>query len=180
MKFLLQTALAPWACLSVVLIYFSLLLLLSDTQATKKPLLTQLPDIKVAQFYFERNFSKKCHFQIISDVQWWTKKFHPFLHSTNQEWMIFARIGDGSCYYLWNEICAGVARKCRTSRSQHVKTQVYLTDHLMITIIKRKRSRAHFNRERSKQILGRTTRWSDNHQLWKIDFWKDNMYLIMQ
>ena len=67
-----------------------------------------LPDIKVAQFYFERNFSKKCHFQIISDVQWWTKKFHPFLHSTYQEWMIFARIGDGSCYYLWNEICTGV------------------------------------------------------------------------
>ena len=67
-----------------------------------------LPDIKVAQFYFERNFSKKCHFQIISDVQWWTKKFHPFLDSTYQEWMIFAKIGDGSCYYLWNEICAGV------------------------------------------------------------------------
>ena len=53
-------------------------------------------------------FSKKCHFQIISDVQWWTKKFHPFLHSTYQECMIFARIGDGPCYYSWNEICAGV------------------------------------------------------------------------
>jgi hypothetical protein len=55
-----------------------------------------------------QKFSKKCHFQIISDVQWWTKKFHPFLHSTYQECMIFARIGDGPCYYLWNEICAGV------------------------------------------------------------------------
>ena len=22
--------------------------------------------------------------------------------------MIFAKIGDGPCYYLWNEICAGV------------------------------------------------------------------------
>ena len=53
-------------------------------------------------------FSKKCHFQIISDVQWWTKKNHPFLESTYQEWMSFAKIGDGPCYYLWNEICAGV------------------------------------------------------------------------
>ena len=44
-----------------------------------------LPDIKVAQFSFEENFPKKCHFQIISDVQWWTKKFHPFLDSTYQE-----------------------------------------------------------------------------------------------
>ena len=25
-----------------------------------------------------------------------------------QEWMIFARIEDVPCYYLWNEICAGV------------------------------------------------------------------------
>ena len=53
-------------------------------------------------------FSKKCHFQIISDVQWWTKKFHPFLHSTHQECMFFAKIENGPCYYLWNEICAGV------------------------------------------------------------------------
>ena len=71
-----------------------------------------LPDIKVAQFSFEmifvKFFPKKCHFQIISDVQWWTKKFLPFLNFTYQEWMIFAKIGDGSCYYLWNEICAGV------------------------------------------------------------------------
>ena len=44
-------------------------------------------------------FPKKCQFQIISDVQWWTKKFHPFLDSTYQEWMIFARIGDGPCNY---------------------------------------------------------------------------------
>ena len=55
-----------------------------------------------------QNFPKKCHFQIISHVQWWTKKFHPFLHSTYQECMIFARIGDGPCYYHWNEIYAGV------------------------------------------------------------------------
>ena len=44
-------------------------------------------------------FPKKCHFQIISHGQWWTKKFHPFLDSTYQEWMIFARIGDGPCNY---------------------------------------------------------------------------------
>ena len=114
-KFLLQTALAPWACLSVVLIYFSLLLLLSATRKlcwlnlslqiliTRYKSGTILSWNDICQF-----FSKKCHFQIISDVQWWTKKFHPFLDSTYQEWMIFAKIGDGSCYYLWNEICAGV------------------------------------------------------------------------
>ena len=44
-------------------------------------------------------FSKKCHFQIISDVQWWTKKFRPFLDSTYQEWIIFARSGDGPSNY---------------------------------------------------------------------------------
>ena len=37
-------------------------------------------------------FSKKCHFQIISDVQWWTKKFHPFLHSTYQEWRFLLKL----------------------------------------------------------------------------------------
>ena len=46
-----------------------------------------------------QNFPKKCHFQIISDVQWWTKKFHPFLDSTYQNCMIFAKMGDGPCNY---------------------------------------------------------------------------------
>ena len=55
-----------------------------------------------------QNFPKKCYFQIISHVQWWTKKFHPILHSTHQECMVFARIGDGPCHYHWNEIYAGV------------------------------------------------------------------------
>ena len=36
--------------------------------------------------------------------------FYPFLHSTYQECMIFARIGDGPCYYYLNEIYAGVSR----------------------------------------------------------------------
>ena len=64
-----------------------------------------LPDLKVDIW---QNLPKKCHFQIISHVQWWTKFFYPFLHSTHQECMIFARIGTGSCYYHWHEICAGV------------------------------------------------------------------------
>ena len=115
LKSLLQTALAPWASLSVELIFFSPLLLLSKTVSSRKlcwaHLWYLLPDIKVdrkcSNSLLRTNFSQKCHFQIISHGQWWTKKFHPFLDSTYQEWMIFAKIGDGSCYYLWNEICAG-------------------------------------------------------------------------
>ena len=53
---------------------------------------------------FQKNASFKLSL-MSNDEQ---KKNHPFLHSTYQEWMIFARIGDGSCYYLWNEICTGV------------------------------------------------------------------------
>ena len=64
-----------------------------------------LPDLKVDIW---QNLPKKCHFQIISHVQWWTI-FFPFLHSAYQECMNFAKIGDGPCYYHWNEICAGVA-----------------------------------------------------------------------
>ena len=63
-----------------------------------------LPDLKVDIW---QNLPKKCHFQIISHVQWWTN-FFPFLHSAYQECMNFAKIGDGPCYYHWNEICAGV------------------------------------------------------------------------
>jgi hypothetical protein len=74
-----------------------------------------LPDIQVEQLSFEEDvnsnltiFPKKCHIQIISHVQWWTKTFHQFLDSTDQECIIFAKIGDGPCYYHWNEIFAGV------------------------------------------------------------------------
>ena len=107
LKSLLQTALAPWASLSVELIFFSPLLLLSKTVSSRKlcwaHLWYLLPDIKVDRKWsnslLRTIFSQKCHFQIISHGQWWTKKFHPFLDSTYQEWMIFARIGDGSCNY---------------------------------------------------------------------------------
>ena len=116
LKSLLQTALAPWASLSVELIFFSPLLLLSKTVSSRKlcwaHLWYLLPDIKVDRKWsnslLRTIFSQKCHFQIISHGQWWTKKFHPFLDSTYQEWMIFAKIGDGPCYYLWNEVCTGV------------------------------------------------------------------------
>ena len=111
-KFCCRLHLLP-VLLSVVLILLSLLLLLSEAAASRKlcrvNLSYLLPDIEVAQFSLERNFSKKCCFQIISDVQWWTKKNHPFLHSTYQEWRSFVRIGDGPCYYLWNKIYAGVS-----------------------------------------------------------------------
>ena len=58
----------------------------------KKPLLTQSVILntryKSGTILFWDDtcqiFSKRCHFQIISDVQWWTKKNSPFLHSTNQ------------------------------------------------------------------------------------------------
>ena len=107
LKSLLQTALAPWASLSVELIFFSPLLLLSKTVSSRKlcwaHLWYLLPDIKVDRKWsnslLRTFFSQKCHFQIISHGQWWTKKFHPFLDSTYQEWMIFARIGDGPCNY---------------------------------------------------------------------------------
>ena len=107
LKSLLQTALAPWASLSVELIFFSPLLLLSKTVSSRKlcwaHLWYLLPDIKVDRKWsnslLRTIFSQKCHFQIISHGQWWTKKFHPFLDSTYQEWMIFARIGDGPCNY---------------------------------------------------------------------------------
>ena len=111
----LHLLLGQWACLSVVLIYFSLLLLLSATRKlcwlnlSLQILITRYKSGTILSWNdICQIFSKKCHFQIISDVQWWTKKFHPFLDSTYQEWMVFAKIGDDSCYYLWNEICAGV------------------------------------------------------------------------
>ena len=116
-KFLLHIALAPWAPLSRI--DNSLFTAVTKwSSSSKKTLLSQsvrlpnmlywLPDIKVAQFSFEEDVNSKCHFQIISHVQWWTKKCHPFLHSTYQECKIFARIGDDPCYYHWNEIYAGV------------------------------------------------------------------------
>ena len=118
-KFLLHIALAPWACLSVELTLLSLLLLLSEAAASRKlcwvNLSYWLPDIKVAQFSFEEDvnsyltkFSKQMP---LSNYLWcpmMNKKNHLFLYSTYQDCMIFAKIGDGSCWYLWNEICAGV------------------------------------------------------------------------
>ena len=41
-----------------------------------------LPDLKVDIW---QNLPKKCHFQIISHVQWWTNFFFLFLHSAYQE-----------------------------------------------------------------------------------------------
>ena len=91
-------------------------LLLSETATSTKTLLSQSV-ILITRYksgaillstHIWQNFPKKCHFHIISEVQWWTKKFHPFLDSTYQKWMIFAKIGDGPCYYHWNEDCAGV------------------------------------------------------------------------
>ena len=111
-------------CLSVELILFSILMLLSEAAAASKlcwlNLSYLLPDIKVAQFYFEEDFPKKCHFEINSDVLWWTKIFHPFLDYAYQECMIFARIGDGPCYYHWKEICAGVTSQRATGESEFI------------------------------------------------------------
>ena len=99
--------LAPWASLSVELIFFSPLLLLSKTVSSRKlcwaHLWYWLPNIKVDRKWsnslLRTIFSQKCHFRIISHGQWWIKKFHPFLDSTYQDCMIFARIGDGPCNY---------------------------------------------------------------------------------
>ena len=53
-------------------------------------------------------FFQICHFWVISDVQWWKQISTHFSDSTHQEYMIFARIGHGPCYYHWNEIFAVV------------------------------------------------------------------------
>ena len=79
LKSLLQTALAPWASLSVELIFFSPLLLLSKTVSSRKlcwaHLWYLLPDIKVDRKWsnslLRTIFSQKCHFQIIRHGQWW-------------------------------------------------------------------------------------------------------------
>ena len=51
-----------------------------------------LQDLKVEQLsHIWKNLPKKCHFQIISYVQWWTKKFHPVLHcilNIKNEWFL--------------------------------------------------------------------------------------------
>ena len=111
-KFLLQTVLAPCAFLSVVLILFSLLVLLSEAAASRKTLMSQsailITRYKNGTIIFWEEFFKKCHLQIISLGQWWTKKNHPFLESTYQNCMIFAKIGDGPCNYYQNEVWAGV------------------------------------------------------------------------
>ena len=52
---------------------------------------------------FDKIFPKNATFKFSL-----SQKFHPFLHSTHQEYMIFAKIGDGPCYYHWNEDCTGV------------------------------------------------------------------------
>ena len=35
------------------------------------------------QLKFDTIFPKKCHFRIISHVQWWTQIFYPILHSSH-------------------------------------------------------------------------------------------------
>ena len=138
LKSLLQTALAPWASLSVELIFFSPLLLLSKTVSSRKlcwaHLWYLLPDIKVDRKWsnslLRTIFSQKCHFQIISHGQWWTKKFHPFFDSTDQECMIFVRIGDGPCNCYYNEVCAGVC--CNLWRLHEKKKNQVSTNCLKI------------------------------------------------
>ena len=70
--------------------------------------------MKVAQFSFGmilvNFFPKNATFKLSLMSNDEQKKNHPFLNSTYQECMIFARIGDGPCYYHWNEICTGVGR----------------------------------------------------------------------
>ena len=112
-KFLLETALAPWACLSVVFISTAVT---KWSNSYKKTLMTQSV-ILITRYksgtilfwdYACQIFSKKMP---LSNYLWcpmMNKKNHLFLYSTYQDCMIFAKIGDGSCWYLWNEICAGV------------------------------------------------------------------------
>ena len=71
-----------------------------------------LPGTKVEQFscqlIFDKIFPKNATFKLLAMSNDELNFFYPFLHSTHQECMIFARIGTGSCYYHWHEICAGV------------------------------------------------------------------------
>ena len=57
----------------------------------------ELSDITLAQI---ANFLQKCQIQIISEVQRWTSNFLTILKSTHQIWIVFARIRNGSIYFL--------------------------------------------------------------------------------
>ena len=76
----------------------------SFTALTTLKSLNQLPDIYLDCLIF----FQKCHFWVISDIQWWKQISTHFSDSTHQECIIFARTGHGPCYYHWNEIFAGV------------------------------------------------------------------------
>ena len=64
------------------------------------------------------------------------KKYYLFLHSTYQECMIFAKIGDGPCYYHWSEIYAGVPLQGKRAELLGTKMSSWLRQFLSIKCLK--------------------------------------------